>query len=85
MNRRIHLSCDPSPSPLRLCMLQCRIQKTLMRIETDLFNVETVREDEVTSKHNIKVCRILVIYKHYVHVCSLDMPTLAPLVSQHPK
>jgi len=44
-NRLIHLSWDPYPSPLRQRMLQCRMQKRLMRIGTDIVNVEMVTDD----------------------------------------
>jgi hypothetical protein len=39
----------------------------------------------VASQHNIKICRILFTYQDYVDVCSKDMATLAPHLSQHAK
>jgi len=44
-NRLIQLSRDPYPSPLRQGMLQCRMQTRLMRIGTDIVNVEMVTDD----------------------------------------
>jgi len=44
-NRLIQLSRDPYPSPLRQCMLKCRMQKRLMRVETDIVNMEMVTDD----------------------------------------
>jgi len=38
----------------------------------------------VTCQHNLKNYCILVRYKDYVYVCSQDMPTLAPHLSQQP-
>ena len=44
-NRLIQLSRNPYPSPLRQHMLQCSIQHRLMRIGTDIVNVEMVTDD----------------------------------------
>jgi len=96
-NCLIQLSWDPYPSPLRQSMLQCRMQTRLMRIGTDLVNMEMVTTDDggcipteyqdftISRFHNIKICHILVRYKDYVDVCSKDMPTLAAHISRHAK
>jgi len=79
INCLIQLSWDPYPSPLRQRMLQCRMQKRLMRIETDIVNVEMVTDDggripaQISRFHNVKICRILVTFKDYVDKCSKDM------------
>jgi hypothetical protein len=66
---------NPGPLPISTppSMLQCRMQKRLMRIGTDIVNVEMVTDDGVASQHNIKICRILMRYKAYVDECSKDM------------
>ena len=77
-------------------MLQCTMQNRLMRIGTDIVNVEMVTDDggripaqyqefTISRFHNIKICCILVRYKDYVDVFSKDMPTLAPHLSRHAK
>jgi len=66
MDRLIQHSRNLYAFPLRQRMLHCRIQKRLMRIETDTVNVEMVTDDEgcipaqyqdctMTKLHNIKI------------------------------
>jgi len=45
MHHLIQLSQDTYPSPLRQRMLQCRMQKRLIRIETDIVDVELVTDN----------------------------------------
>jgi len=58
-------------------MLQCRMQERLMRIGTDIVNVEMVTDDVVASQHNIKIRHILVRYKDYLDESSKDMENSA--------
>jgi hypothetical protein len=62
----------------------------LMRIETDIGNMEMIADDGAPSLHNIKIaqseqCRIIVRYKESVDVCSRHMPTVALHLSRHAK
>jgi hypothetical protein len=45
INHLIQLTRDPYPSALRQCILKCRMQKKLMRIGTDIVNMEMVTDD----------------------------------------
>ena len=63
----------------------------LMRIGTDIVNMEMVADDRgrIPAQYQeftkSRFCRILVRYKDDVDVCSKDMATLAPHLSRHPR
>jgi len=78
---------NPGPLPISIppSMLQCRMQKRLMRIGTDIVNVEMVTDDggRIPAQY-----QDLPYPREIQGLCGRmqqDMPTLAPHLSRHAK